>query len=120
VITVTEWVKYFVLVIINLYLLAEIELVGTVVGALRSAEIPGSIENPVAKSEVVIYPNPVVDVLNLSGVNDDVNVELYNSVGVKVKMEVGKAINDSDLKAGVYVARGTNDGKMVNKVIVKK
>ncbi|WEK71510.1 MAG: GEVED domain-containing protein [Candidatus Chryseobacterium colombiense] len=54
--------------------------------------------------EVNIYPNPVSDILNISGITSDSDFEIYNAAGQKisgVKIK-NKTVNVSRLLKGVY------------------
>ena len=71
-------------------------------------------------TQVTVYPNPAVNVVNISG--DVQNVELFSALGQKMNAQYSNnTINVEGLTAGVYVLRITlNDGNVVTKQIIKK
>lgn len=75
------------------------------------------------KSNFALYPNPVVDMLNIRSINDlNVNeVRVIDLSGRVVKTQTDvSAINVSDLKAGAYLIEiTTNEGKATSKFIKK-
>ena len=81
---------------------------------LATGEVSGE------KAKVLVYPNPVVDVLHI----DDKNlksVALYNMEGKKLLETKSNEMNVSKLPNGVYVLRiVTSDNSIVSKKIIKK
>ncbi len=81
---------------------------------LATGEVSGE------KAKVLVYPNPVVDVLHI----DDKNlksVALYNMEGKKLLETKSSEMNVSKLPNGVYVLRiVTSDNSIVSKKIIKK
>jgi hypothetical protein len=76
-------------------------------------------------SEVSIYPNPVVNSLNVSGLNTSSQLKIVNSTGAVIMEQKVDANsinwNISNLKPGYYILQILADGKMVNfKPFVKK
>jgi hypothetical protein len=61
-------------------------------------------DDSISKSEMAIFPNPVSDILNISGVASDVGFEIYNAAGQKVNegRTKNKTVNVSHLIKGVY------------------
>jgi len=75
------------------------------------------------KSNFTLYPNPVVDVLNIRSINDlnvnEVRVLDLSGRVVKTQNDVS-SINVSDLTAGAYLIEiTTNEGKATSKFIKK-
>ncbi|MHA7058225.1 carbohydrate-binding protein [Aquimarina sp. M1] len=72
---------------------------------------------------IVFYPNPVVDVLQVSGETAGKTVKMYNSIGVLVKqvtLEDGQnTIDMSDVSSGIYIVNILQVGK-TNKLVVSK
>ncbi|UQB67954.1 T9SS type A sorting domain-containing protein [Epilithonimonas zeae] len=72
------------------------------------------------KAKVLVYPNPVVDVVHI----DDKNlksVALYNMEGKKLLETNNSEMNVSKLPNGVYILRiVTSDNNIVSKKIIKK
>jgi len=81
---------------------------------LATGEVSGD------KAKVLVYPNPVVDVLHI----DDKNLKsvvLYNMEGKKLLETKSNEMNVSKLPKGVYVLRiVTSDNNIVSKKIIKK
>lgn len=83
-----------------------------------------SVTNAVVKS-ISIYPNPVQDILYLTGKKNLKNIEIYNVTGQKLltqKIGAQKAeINVSKLTSGMYiVVITTDDNKTETYKIIKK
>ncbi len=57
------------------------------------------------------YPNPVRDVLKISGLDKPATLEVYNSLGKKVSENEGMSINTSELSPGLYLLNVKLDGK---------
>lgn len=81
---------------------------------LSTGEVTGE------KAKVLVYPNPVVDVLHI----DDKNLKsvvLYNMEGKKLLETKSNEMTVSQLPKGVYVLRiVTSDNSIVSKKIIKK
>lgn len=77
-----------------------------------TTEAPAGIEN-VAVSDIRVYPNPVVDVLNFS---EPVNVLVYSINGMLVKSasEV-TSLDVTDLASGLYIVKAGNKAVRVIK-----
>ena len=70
--------------------------------------------------DVSIYPNPLTNTLNISGVANVVNTKIYNVLGQIVQENAIATIDVSGLKAGNYFMKiETNDG-VVSKRFVKE
>jgi Concanavalin A-like lectin/glucanases superfamily/Secretion system C-terminal sorting domain/Purple acid Phosphatase, N-terminal domain len=69
--------------------------------------------------EVIFYPNPVKDVLNIKSNSELKSVEIYNLQGQKVKSSNQKQTNVSDLASGIYMVRiqDENDGVATEKIV---
>lgn len=74
------------------------------------------------KDKISIYPNPVIDVLNISGLKTEAKVEITNILGQKVKTEEVKnnKINVQNLTKGTYVISVTENGTTTNHKFIKK
>ena len=72
--------------------------------------------------EINIYPNPVSDILNISGISSETDFEIYNSVGQKVSS--GKIKDDKidvrQLLKGVYFIQINNKVKTSRLKFIKK
>ncbi len=74
--------------------------------------------------ELVVYPNPATDVINITSPSDISNVTIYNYVGQTVySSNVNSSnvqINSNDLEAGIYIIRiQTCRGIETQKVTIK-
>jgi len=77
-------------------------------------------EVPAEKAKVLIYPNPVADIVHIDS-KDLRSAVLYDMNGKKILESNKKEINVSQLPKGVYVLRiVTSDNSMVSKKIIKK
>ena len=74
------------------------------------SELPTGISNKPSQP-IGIYPNPVSNTLFLSGLNQAVNIEIYNLQGRKVSQSFGRSINTESLSKGMYFLLITTDGK---------
>lgn len=72
-------------------------------------------------NSIQLYPNPVANVINIKGLYESADVEVYSSYGNKVislKSTASNKIDVSNLASGVYVVRiSTGKGQTVKKVI---
>jgi hypothetical protein len=74
--------------------------------------------------EMVVYPNPATDVINIASPYDISNVTIYNYVGQPVYSWVVNSsnvrVNSNDFKAGIYIIRiQTCRGIETHKVTIK-
>ena len=70
--------------------------------------------------ELVIYPNPATNMINISSPNQIINVVIFNYVGQSVYEGNSTQINTSDFGAGVYIIRiETSNGIETQKVTIK-
>ncbi|KFC24209.1 T9SS type A sorting domain-containing protein [Chryseobacterium sp. FH1] len=77
-------------------------------------------EVPAEKAKVLVYPNPVVDVVKIDSKNLK-SASLYDMNGKKLLESNKTEINVSQLPKGVYVLRiVTSDNNVVSKKIIKK
>ena len=74
------------------------------------------------KNKVSIYPNPVNDVLNISGLNAEAKITITNILGQKVKSEEIKnsKINVQNLEKGTYILSIVENGVTTNHKFIKK
>lgn len=57
-------------------------------------------------SKIQIFPNPVAEVIRISGINNGQSIQIYNMAGQLVKSEnFDQKINVSELSAGVYLLK---------------
>lgn len=67
-----------------------------------------------AKKSVILYPNPVFDVLFLKGVNDKTPYEIYSITGQKIKSGIlnDNKIDVSQLVIGKYILKISNSSSL--------
>lgn len=75
-------------------------------------------------NSVVMYPNPVSDVLTIKAASAIENVSVYNMVGQQVMVSAPNsliaAVNVSQLQSGIYVVTSTVNGKQNTQKFIKK
>lgn len=80
--------------------------------------IPSSVSNIDKENSILIYPNPVVDVLNFS---KECDVVVANMVGAIVKQANNvTSMNVSDLTMGTYIVRVTTNDTVNTYKVLKK
>ena len=71
-------------------------------------------------AELVIYPNPATNMVNISTPNQIKNVVIFNYVGQSVYEGNSSQINTSNFEAGIYIIRiETTNGIETQKVTIK-
>jgi hypothetical protein len=74
----------------------------------------------VSINEILIYPNPAKDIINISSVDEIERVSIFNNVGQKVFTGRSNQINSGNFEVGIYLIRiETNDGIITEKVAIK-
>ena len=81
-------------------------------------------KDAILSGELLVYPNPATDVINITSPSDISNVTIYNYVGQTVySINVNSSnvqINSNDFKAGIYIIRiQTCRGLETQKVTIK-
>ena len=64
--------------------------------------------NDITSENLAVYPNPARDVIRINGLEQEVEVNIYNATGALVKTVVvngAEEINVNELPAGLYLAR---------------
>ncbi|AZQ65560.1 carbohydrate-binding protein [Flammeovirga pectinis] len=71
---------------------------------------------------VAMYPNPVKNTLNFSGLSSIASIKVYNTIGIKVLSEnVTNSLDISSLQNGIYIVEVIQDNRrMVKKIIINK
>jgi len=79
-------------------------------------------DDMIGKSEIAVFPNPVSDILNISGINSDLGFEIYNAAGQMVNegKTKNKAVNVSRLIKGVYFIKIKEKENSVKFKFIKK
>lgn len=104
-------------------------IIGIVDIGAYEANLEAVVETDILKKEsarLQLYPNPCTDYLII---DDDVNslmsesIEIFNILGEKIKQPVeisGNTINVTAINPGIYIAKISYKGQIVNKRFVKK
>lgn len=76
----------------------------------------------VSTQEIKLYPNPAVDILNVTSVSENATFRVYNLMGQvvlngKISNEM---INVSNLQEGNYILEISNENKIIRKRFLKK
>ncbi|MDO4225619.1 MAG: T9SS type A sorting domain-containing protein, partial [Bergeyella zoohelcum] len=73
-----------------------------------------------ASSEISVYPNPAVDVLNIKAKSAVSQYEIYDFTGKKITNGKGEKVNVTNLPKGNYIIRiNTENTSSVEKFIKK-
>ncbi|WP_075602711.1 carbohydrate-binding protein [Saccharicrinis aurantiacus] len=67
-----------------------------------------------------IYPNPATDRINIKGLSEVTQLEVYNLTGNKVAQHFGNSIDLSSLQNGIYILRFTYNGEAYLFKFIKK
>jgi hypothetical protein len=59
-------------------------------------------------ASVFVYPNPVVNTLNIQGVDENTLLEVYNLTGKSVLKDKGTELDVTSLTQGTYILRVNN------------
>jgi hypothetical protein len=88
--------------------------------ALRPLSLINSDENTAL--ELLMYPNPVEDILNISSsVNTNTSFKIYDVKGQQLKSgKLAKEINVSNLPSGMYIIEVNDGQKSISKKFSKK
>lgn len=71
-------------------------------------------------NNIVLFPNPVKDVLNISSQTEITKIEIYNLLGVLIgQYEYQKELNLSNLKPSIYFIKLYNGDKVTEKRFLK-
>jgi hypothetical protein len=77
----------------------------TMTGDLHSTSLATS-DVKTDATKIQIFPNPVADVIRVSGINNGQSIQIYNMAGQLVKSETfDQKINVSELSSGVYLLK---------------
>ncbi|MBI9039536.1 MAG: T9SS type A sorting domain-containing protein [Bacteroidales bacterium] len=70
-------------------------------------------------NEILIYPNPANDIINISSTDEIKNVSIFNYVGQKIFNGNSNQINSSNFETGIYLIRiETNNGIETQKITI--
>ena len=77
----------------------------TMTGDLHSTALATS-DIKADNTKIQIFPNPVADIIRISGINNGQSIQIYNMAGQLVKSEAfDQKINVSELGSGVYLLK---------------
>ena len=77
--------------------------------------------NSFINKPIKTFPNPALDVINISSLFNIDKVEIYNVLGKKVQSVLNaKQLNVGNLQSGIYILKMSADKKIISKKIVKK
>ena len=71
------------------------------------AEAPTDIEE-LGFTQVYVFPNPVVNTLNIQGVDENTPLEVYNLTGKSLLKDKGTELDVTSLSQGTYILRINN------------
>lgn len=72
-------------------------------------------------SEVKIHPNPVMDIIHISGLKNKADIRIFDVAGKMVfseKMNVGHSVDVSELNAGLYLISVNDDRQFTTKRLI--
>jgi len=96
---------------------------GAGIDNIRINTYSSDIESIYGEHNIVVYPNPASGIINISGLIQAVDVEVYSIQGqlLKSAVQVQNTVDISNLPAGVYFLNLTKgDRTVVKKIVVKK
>jgi len=72
--------------------------------------------------QIVVYPNPATDVVNINGLINKATVEVFSVEGRKIETYTitGNSVLNTNLSSGMYLFKITSEGKTTMKKIVIK
>jgi|TARA_B110000908_G_scaffold82231_1_gene98498 surface protein len=81
---------------------------------------PLNLDDYLNSESITIFPNPTNDFLMINGIENSVNISIYNLLGAEViaKSNTDK-IDVSELSKGVYIINISNDVSQINKKFIK-
>lgn len=87
---------------------------GTIIDGFQTVvfnyELAG-VKDKSAALTIQTYPNPVENIIYVSGLENDANIKVFDVDGKTVKQVIGKQIEVSDLAKGMYLL--SVDGRML-------
>lgn len=77
--------------------------------------------NSNSNNEVIIYPNPVSDIINIKSNTDIDRLELYSIGGTKISTSRGNTMNVQSIKKGMYILKAISGNTTIKESkIIKK
>ena len=78
--------------------------------------------NDYVNLKVTLYPNPVQNIITISGIKEKATIQIYNNIGAKVleKEFTGETKLEIDLPSGIYYAKiDSSDKSVVKKILIE-
>ncbi len=77
-----------------------------------------------SKNDILLYPNPVSDILTISGLTNNTEINVFNMNGIRLIRSIANTtkteLDLSALKQGIYVLKLTDSDRILTKMIVRK
>ena len=71
--------------------------------------------------EISLYPNPVSDILNISGNTTELSITIYDILGKQVmRSRIFNSLDVSSLTDGIYLVELSNSQKTTTRKLIKK
>jgi hypothetical protein len=82
--------------------------------------LPNDVDLTYQESKLSISPNPVTDVINITGLKIHSTCNIYNCMGTKIKSLNGVSTDVSELQPGIYVLKCNSGLTVSNLIFIKK
>ena len=71
---------------------------------------------------IILYPNPTSGRLNITGLNDPADANIYSINGQLIKsiQQINNSIDISELTTGIYILKMKSDDKTLVRKVVKE
>ena len=75
-----------------------------------------SVKNPV--SDIIVYPNPAADVVRVSGVPGNMNLQLFSISGQKIYEQNSNEMNLKLFATGTYILKINAENESYSQVLI--
>jgi len=82
--------------------------------------LPNDVDLTYQEPKLSISPNPVTDVINITGLSKHSTCDIYNCMGIKIKSLDGESFDVSELQQGIYVLKCNSGLTVSNLIFIKK
>ena len=72
----------------------------------------------IVSDELIVYPNPANDIINIISSMDIKSISIFNNVGQTVYQENETHINIDNFESGVYIISIDNGNEIINRKIL--